>query len=96
MAGERKSFWDDESGASFLELTVGMMTFFVILFGIIEFTYVFHQWNAATKAVQFGARLAAVSDPVSSGLKTMTGVVAPVPALATTVTGEDLRKDAGF
>jgi Flp pilus assembly protein TadG len=73
-SAERKSFWDDEGGASFLEFTVGMMTFFVILFGIIEFTYIFYQWNAATKAVQFGARLAAVSDPVSSDLETMTGV----------------------
>lgn len=72
--GERRSFWDDESGATMLEFTVGMMTFFVILFGIIEFTYIFYQWNAATKAVQFGARLAAVSDPVSSDLKTMTGL----------------------
>jgi hypothetical protein len=51
-----------------LEFTVGMMTFFVILFGIIEFSYIFYQWNAATKAVQFGARLAAVSDPVASDL----------------------------
>jgi hypothetical protein len=73
-SGERKSFWDDESGASFLEFTVGMMTFFVILFGIIEFTYIFYQWNAATKAVQFGARLAAVSNPVDSSLVTLTGL----------------------
>ena len=71
---ERISFWDDEGGASVLEFTVGMMTFFVILFGIIEFSYIFYQWNAATKAVQFGARLAAVSEPVASDLKTMTGV----------------------
>jgi Flp pilus assembly protein TadG len=71
---ERISFWDDEGGATFLEFTVGMMTFFVILFGIIEFSYIFYQWNAATKAVQFGARLAAVSEPVASDLTTMTGV----------------------
>ncbi len=71
---ERMSFRDDESGASYLEFTVGMMTFFVILFGIIDFSYIFYQWNAATKAVQFGARLAAVSEPVWVQLKTMTGV----------------------
>jgi Flp pilus assembly protein TadG len=73
-ATERISFWDDESGATYLEFTVGMMTFFVILFGIIEFAFIFYQWNAATKAVQFGARLAAVSDPVSGGLRSITGV----------------------
>jgi len=71
---EHISFWDDEGGASLLEFTVGMMTFFVILFGVIEFSYIFYQWNAATKAVQFGARLAAVSNPVSSDLAAMTGV----------------------
>jgi Flp pilus assembly protein TadG len=71
---ERTSFWDDEGGATVLEFTVGMMTFFVILFGIIEFSYIFYQWNAATKAVQFGARLAAVSEPVASDLTTMTGL----------------------
>ena len=68
------SFRDDESGASYLEFTVGMTTFFLILFGVVEFTYVFYQWNAATKAVQFGARLAAVSDPVSTGFTSITGV----------------------
>jgi len=71
---DRISIWDDEGGATYLEFTVGMMTFFVILFGIIEFSFIFYQWNAATKAVQFGARLAAVSEPVASTLKTMTGV----------------------
>lgn len=71
---ERMSFWDDESGATYLEFTVGMMTFFVILFGVIEFTYIFYQWNSATKATQFGARLAAVSEPVATDLTTMTGL----------------------
>jgi Flp pilus assembly protein TadG len=73
-SAERISFWDDEGGATYLEFTVGMMTFFVILFGIIEFSYIFYQWNAATKAVQFGARLAAVSNPVDSSLSTLTGL----------------------
>lgn len=73
-SAERISFRDDESGASYLEFTVGMMTFFVVLFGIIEFSYIFYQWNAATKAVQFGARLAAVSNPVDSSLSTLTGL----------------------
>ena len=27
-----------------------------------------YQWNAAAKAVEIGARIAAVSDPVASGL----------------------------
>lgn len=87
------SFRHDESGASYLEFTIGMTTFFLILFGVIEFTYVFYQWNAATKAVQFGARLAAVSDPVSTGFTAMTGVGGsvkpgdPMPAFDITCNG---------
>lgn len=59
----------DTEGAAFLEFTVFVGVFFTILFGIIDFTLAFYQWNAATKAVQVGARLAAVSDPVASNLK---------------------------
>jgi hypothetical protein len=55
---ERRSFWDDLSGLSFGEFVVGVTTF---LRGIIEFTHIFYQWNAASKAVPFGARLAVVS-----------------------------------
>jgi hypothetical protein len=59
----------DTEGAAFLEFTVFVGVFFTILFGIIDFAFAFYQWNAATKAVQVGARLAAVSDPVASNLK---------------------------
>lgn len=68
------SFWRDESGATLVEHTVTIFGFLVILFGIIEFSFMFYQWNAASKAVQFAARRAAVSNPVSSDLSTMTGV----------------------
>jgi hypothetical protein len=40
-------------------------------FGSVDMLYVYYQWTAATKAVQVGARLAAVSDPVASGLNTI-------------------------
>lgn len=58
----------DTEGAAFLEFTMFVGAFFTVLFGIIDFSYAFYQWNAATKAVQLGARLAAVSDPVASDL----------------------------
>src|SRR4051794_7800803 len=51
---------------------------FALLFGITDFGYAFWQWSSATKALQLGVRLAAVSDPVSSDLKTMTGLSAGV------------------
>ncbi len=69
-----KRLRDDTDGAAFLEFTVLAMFFFTLLFGIVEFTLAFYQWNAGTKAVQLGARLAAVSDPVPSGLESLTGM----------------------
>ena len=63
-----------ESGAALLEFTVVIMVFLLVLFGTVEFSYMFYQWNAAAKAVQFGARLAAVSPPIASDLETYTGV----------------------
>lgn len=63
-----REFGADTRGAALLEFSVFMVFFFSLLFGIIEFTLAFYQWQAATKAVQFGARLAAVSSPVASNL----------------------------
>jgi len=74
VSADRKSLLKDDSGAAMLEFTAAAFTFFIMLFGIIEFSNVFYQWNAATKAVQLGARLAAVSDPVSADLANLTGL----------------------
>jgi Flp pilus assembly pilin Flp len=65
----------DEHGAVLVEVTVMMTIMFVFLLGAIEFLFVFYQWNAAAKAVQIGARIAAVSDPVASGLNTLSASV---------------------
>jgi hypothetical protein len=64
----------DETGSVLLEFTVTMFVFLVFLFGAVEGGLLFYQWNIATKAVQLGARLAAVSNPVSSDLLTLTGL----------------------
>jgi Flp pilus assembly protein TadG len=71
----------DESGAVLVEVTVMMTIMFVFLLGSIEFLFVFYQWNAAAKAVQVGARIAAVSDPVAGGLNglSMTVLGSAVP-----------------
>jgi hypothetical protein len=84
---------NDTQGAAFLEFTIFVGVFFTLLFGIIEFLLAFYQWNAATKAVQFGARLAAVSNPVAEELKTLTGPgggtdpTAPMPEFYVTCWG---------
>lgn len=67
MASKR-SFRSDQCGAVYLEFTVLVMLFFTLLFGVVEFTYVMWQWNAAAMAVQAGVRIAVVSDPGPSAL----------------------------
>jgi hypothetical protein len=56
-----------------MEFTATLLVFLTLLFGVIEFSLAFYQWNAATKAVQFGARYAAVSNPVMKELKDIDG-----------------------
>jgi Flp pilus assembly pilin Flp len=68
---KRGEVWRDEHGAVLVEVTVMMTIMFVFLLGAIEFLFAFYQWNAAAKAVQVGARIAAVSDPVAEGLNSL-------------------------
>ena len=65
----------DERGAVLVEVAVVMTIMLVFLLGSIEFLFVFYQRNAAAKAVQIGLRLAAVSDPVASGLNGLSATV---------------------
>jgi uncharacterized protein (UPF0333 family) len=58
----------DARGAVLVEATIMMSIMLVFLLGAIEFLFVFYQFNAAAKAVAVGARIAAVSDPVATGL----------------------------
>src|SRR5438094_1998587 len=64
-------FWRDEVGGPLVEMAVMTPIMFIFLFGSVDFLYAFYQWGAATKAVEVGARLAVVSDPVASGLVTI-------------------------
>jgi Flp pilus assembly protein TadG len=64
-------FWRDEVGGPLVEVAVLFPVVFLFLFGSVDFLYAFYQWTSATKAVEVGARLAAVSDPVASGLATI-------------------------
>jgi hypothetical protein len=65
----------DDAGAVLVEVTIMMSIMLVFLLSSIEFLFVFYQFNAATKAVQIGARVAAVSDPVATGLESLTTAV---------------------
>ncbi|HEX8164934.1 MAG TPA: TadE/TadG family type IV pilus assembly protein [Beijerinckiaceae bacterium] len=72
------AFRSDARGATTVEFGLVASVLFTILFGLADFGYAFWQWSSATKALQLGVRLAAVSDPVSSDLKTMTGLSSTV------------------
>jgi len=63
--------WRDQAGAVLVETTVMMALMLIVLLGSIDFLSLLHQWNAATKAVQLGARIAAVSNPVAAGLNNL-------------------------
>jgi Flp pilus assembly protein TadG len=69
-----RRFSKNETGSVFVEFTLIVFFLLVVTGGIIDFGVALYQWNAATKAMQQGARLAAVSDPVASDLKAMTGL----------------------
>ncbi|PBB94792.1 TadE/TadG family type IV pilus assembly protein [Mesorhizobium sp. WSM3862] len=65
-----KRFANSEDGAAMVEATIVSTLLFALTLGFVDFGYAFYQWNAATKAVQIGARMASVSDPVASNLTT--------------------------
>jgi hypothetical protein len=63
--------WRDREAAVLVESTITMIVLFVFVLGSIDFLFAFYQWNAAAKALQVGARIAAVSDPVADGLNNL-------------------------
>ncbi|PCJ08071.1 MAG: pilus assembly protein TadE [Rhodobacteraceae bacterium] len=63
--GSRQCFAADERGLSLTEALLVMPIVLLVLVAMIEFGTAVFQWNQATKAVQIGARLAAVSSPVT-------------------------------
>lgn len=66
-----RALWHEESGAVFAEFAILLPLVVTIVCGSIDFLYAFYQWNAAAKAVEVGARIAAVSDPVAIDLNNL-------------------------
>jgi hypothetical protein len=73
-----RSLWQDAKGSAAVDFGLVGGMFIVMLIALLEFGTAFWQWNQASKALQLGVRLATVSDPISSDLKTMTGLSATV------------------
>ncbi|MDX8526635.1 pilus assembly protein [Mesorhizobium sp. MSK_1335] len=66
-----------------VETTIVAPLLFALTLGFVDFGYALYQWNAATKAVQVGARLASISDPIAPQIATAGPTATPgnpVPA----------------
>lgn len=61
----------DESGAAAVEFAIVASIFFLLVFGIIDFGFGFHTWNATANAAREGARRAAI-DPNVTDITTYT------------------------
>ncbi|MBZ9746309.1 pilus assembly protein [Mesorhizobium sp. CO1-1-7] len=77
------TFRKDEAGSVMVEFTIAMTLLLSLTLGFVDFGYAWYQWNAATKAVEVGARMASISAPVApeitaAGLATSPGD--PIPA----------------
>ena len=68
-------FIRDSNGGVLVEATIMITIILVFVLGSVDFLFALHQWNAATKAVQVGARIAAVSDSVANGLTSLSARV---------------------
>src|SRR5258708_18236043 len=70
-----KYFLRDQQGSVLVEVPIMLSVTLVLALGAIDFLLLFYQWKAAATAVQIGARLAAFSDPVASGLNNLSQAV---------------------
>ncbi|TCU14789.1 TadE/TadG family type IV pilus assembly protein [Rhizobium sullae] len=61
-----RRFLSDESGISLTEGLISLPIVILTFAAFVEFGYAMFQWNQTVKALQHGARLAAVSDSVAS------------------------------
>lgn len=67
-----RRFLSDESGISLTEALISLPIVMLAFAAFVEFGYAMFQWNQTVKALQYGARLAAVSDPVATGFNPVT------------------------
>jgi hypothetical protein len=81
-----KGFLRDQNGHVLVETTIMISIVLVFVLGSVDFLFAFYQWNAAAKAVDIGARIAAVSDPLANGLNALSkGVLSSSVALGDTM-----------
>jgi hypothetical protein len=70
-----RRFVNDRTGNVLVETTIMITIVFTFVLGSVDFLFAFYQWNAAAKAVEMGARIAAVSAPMTNGLNALSHAV---------------------
>jgi hypothetical protein len=70
----RPALITDTRGTAMIEFSLVIGLLLLLTLGMVDFSFAFAQWNSVSKSAQMLARLAAVSDPVSSDLQTLTGL----------------------
>lgn len=61
-------FRGDETGAAMVEMTIAIVLLLTLTLGFVDLGNAYYQWNAATKAVQAGARMASISNPIAPAI----------------------------
>lgn len=56
----------DQRGAAAVEFAIVSILLFLLVFGIIEFGFAFHSWDATSNAAREGARVGAVNNSVTT------------------------------
>ncbi|MBP2237505.1 hypothetical protein J2Z31_004023 [Sinorhizobium kostiense] len=85
----RTGFRQDESGIALSEALITFPIVLLVFAALVEFGYAMSQWNQTVKALQYGARLAAVSDPLTSNFATVFPTSAANPVNNGTATPND-------
>src|SRR5690242_16017945 len=67
----------DVEGATMVEFAVVLFVLVLLVGGLIDFMHIFWQRNMLIKAVERGARIAAVSNPVAGGANGLNGFSSP-------------------
>lgn len=75
------TFWQDTRGVALAEALVTFPLVMLVFAAFVEFGYAMSQWNQTVKALQYGARLAAVSDSVNDNFQPVTAASTANPAL---------------
>ena len=65
----------DQRGISSIEFVIVASVFFMLIFGMVDFSRAMWEWNAAAKATHWGVRYAVVNDMVTIRMRDWSGTI---------------------